>query len=663
MSLDSPLIELQGIGRRYEGRAGTPVTALSNVWLSFYSGEFVCVTGPSGSGKTTLMNILGCLDRPDSGIYRFAGRQVNKLNQDGLAWLRRKAFGFVFQNYNLLASATAFENVEIPAVYAGLEPSVRRARALGLLATLGLKERVTHRPAALSGGEQQRVSIARALMNGGRVILADEPTGALDTRSGDEVLNLLEQLSKNGHTVILISHNQQVAARAKRRIELLDGYVVADSGPTPDSGSSPLTDSRPVPTQSRLNLLMHLVQRLRSILTSLTANLLRTQRVRAMLTVFSILMGVWSVVTMLTIAEGGYRQTMSGVNRLGADRLEVRGNLLQDDALLSLTLEDAQAIAEQLPNVRRVLPSFSQRMTLRYDATSIEGTVQSYAAIASEAAAIEEAPKMERGQFITAYDNENRNQVAVISTGMQKRLFAHDQDPLEQYIMVANVPFQIKGVLADQVDTASLPIWFIAPESERIVIPYNSGAALLHGTNRLQSLGVYVRDPNQISATANTIRKILIQSYGQDGFLVSYSGDKVEQAGQIRSMLWLSLGTVGGIALLAGGLGVMAIMLMAVNERIREIGIRMAAGARRRDITRQFVIEAVVLATVGGLLGVITALATLPLVKSFGVPAVFSPLIMLSAVISAVGTGLVFGIVPARRASMLNPVDALATKN
>ena len=229
MNADTPLIELQGIGRGYKGKRGAPVIALKDVSLCVYSGEFLCITGPSGSGKTTLMNILGCLDKSDAGIYRFLGREVQQLGPDGLAWLRRKAFGFVFQNYNLLGSATARQNVEMPGAYAGLAPVPCRIRALHLLAGLGLENRTGHRPAALSGGEQQRVSIARALMNGGRVILADEPTGSLDSKNGEQVLRLLQDLANKGHTIVLVTHNPEIAARADRRIELRDGRLVEDS--------------------------------------------------------------------------------------------------------------------------------------------------------------------------------------------------------------------------------------------------------------------------------------------------------------------------------------------------------------------------------------------------------------------------------------------------
>ena len=232
-----PLISLSGIRKRYggseQGSAAPPVEVLRGVSLDIHAGEFVAIVGASGSGKSTLMNILGCLDKPSSGSYRFAGMAVEEMDADALAWLRREAFGFVFQSYHLIPTESALENVEVPAIYAGLPEAERRRRATDLLQRLGLGERLDNRPSQLSGGQQQRVSIARALVNGGRIILADEPTGALDSNSGKEVMALFDELAAAGHTVILITHDRDVAARAQRVIEIRDGEIVCDSQAEP----------------------------------------------------------------------------------------------------------------------------------------------------------------------------------------------------------------------------------------------------------------------------------------------------------------------------------------------------------------------------------------------------------------------------------------------
>ena len=662
MNDEPPLIELEGIGRRYTGKRGAPVVALQAVSLKLYPGEFVCITGPSGSGKSTLMNILGCLDTPDSGTYRFANREIHRLSPDGLAWLRRKAFGFVFQNYSLLGSATARENVEMPGIYAGLAPAPRRKRAQSLLAAFGIKDRMGHRPAALSGGEQQRVSIARALMNGGSVILADEPTGALDTENGDQILRLLKELCRKGRTVVLISHDPEIAARADRRIELQDGLIVSDSGPVRTRKIVRVQTDSPSVSQPVVDALVRVTQSIRSGVTLLRANLLGTRRVRAMLTVFSILLGVWAVVTMLSVAEGMFRETLDRVSRLGADQIEVRPGGQQNDSAITLTLQDAEVIAKEIPNVRRVAPSLTQQLTVRFGAKSVEAFVESYLAFTPASGIDSNVPTVERGHFISQLNNEQRNQVVVLGWRIADEFFPSTPDPFDQHVMIGTVPFRVIGVLAGREAFANMPGWLSQREGNRSFVPYGTAATTLYGTNNPSKLDVFMHDPLQVDATNQAIRELLIRRHGSEGFRILFLGARVEQVSEIKTLLWLGLGSISGIALLAGGMGVMAIMLMAVTERTREIGIRMAIGARQRDIIEQFVLEAVVLAAAGGLLGLLASLASGPLLKLFDLPLAFSAWMVVAALACAAGTGLVFGIVPARRAARLDPVAALATR-
>src|ERR1051325_9526322 len=237
------ILELTDVHKHYQN-GDTTVRALDGVSLSIKSGEFVAIMGQSGSGKSTLMNIIGCLDRPTSGSYRVLGREAANLSPDELAALRRETFGFVFQRYNLLATATAGENVQIPSVYAGLPKNKRAAHAHALLAQLGLGDRTDHRPSELSGGQQQRVAIARALVNDPPVILADEPTGALDSRSGEEVLALLKALHAEGRTIILITHAENVAQHAGRIVRIQDGRILEDSGRTKAHAGTPAVEDR-----------------------------------------------------------------------------------------------------------------------------------------------------------------------------------------------------------------------------------------------------------------------------------------------------------------------------------------------------------------------------------------------------------------------------------
>jgi putative ABC transport system ATP-binding protein len=204
------------------------VAALDGVSLEISPGEYVAVVGPSGSGKSSLMNILGGLDRPTSGTYRFAGEDVGSFDDDELAEFRRRRIGFVFQSFQLLPRLTALQNVELPMIYAGVEPGERRERARAMLDRVGLATRTGHKPTQLSGGQQQRVAIARALANAPDLLLADEPTGALDTHTGQEVLALFRELNAEGLTLVVVTHDQEVAGEARRRVAFRDGHIIQD---------------------------------------------------------------------------------------------------------------------------------------------------------------------------------------------------------------------------------------------------------------------------------------------------------------------------------------------------------------------------------------------------------------------------------------------------
>lgn len=361
-----PLIELRGIRRTFVTGGGVEVQALRGIDLRIHPGEFVAIVGQSGSGKSTMMNILGCLDRPSGGTYLFAGRDINSFDADSLAWLRREAFGFVFQSYNLLGAATAVENVEIPAIYAGVPGEQRILRAEALLTSLGLGDRMDHRPTQLSGGQQQRVSIARALMNGGKIILADEPTGALDSQSGVEVLALLQKLARDGHTVIIITHDPKVAAHADRVIEFRDGQVLKDSGPVAGAIDASHNDKLRDLFLSRrqASSVASVTEALRMALRSLYANIFRT-----ILTLLGIVIGVSSVVVMLAIGEGSQQQVVERISAIGTNMLNLqpsRNEGQRRNMPSTLTYEDAIAILDGVPNVLGAMPELQGNYTLRY---------------------------------------------------------------------------------------------------------------------------------------------------------------------------------------------------------------------------------------------------------------------------------------------------------
>lgn len=643
-----PLIDLRDIHRTFITAGGVEVHALRGISLQIYPGEFLAIIGQSGSGKTTLMNILGCLDRPSRGEYRYSGKDIESFDADGLAWLRREAFGFVFQSYNLLGNATAQENVEVPAIYAGIPQADREVRSAELLESLGLGDRMEHRPNQLSGGQQQRVSIARALMNGGEVILADEPTGALDSQSGIEVMALLKELAAQGHTVILITHDAKVAAEADRQIELLDGEIVKDTRAGPPASDA---EAQVKPERSHSAAAASLAdvgEAVRMAFRSLRANLFRT-----VLTLLGIVIGVASVVAMLAIGEGAQRDIIDRISAMGVNMLQVRSFYGRSPDASPLTIQDAAAIELEIPNVKATLPEISGSAVLRWGNSDYDSSI-----IATSANLPDTRNwPLASGVFFTDEDSETFNPVAVLGSTIVTELFG-DEDPLGEYILIEKVPFLVIGTLITKGSSG----FGGRDQDEVVMVPLKTGGLRLFGRQYLQNLTVAVEDPAYIDETEAQLTSFLTQSHGTQDFRINNSAELLENVSESQQTFTILLGSVAAISLIVGGIGVMNIMLVSVTERTREIGIRMATGARQNDILLQFLSEAIVVSAVGGLLGVAIGIGIAKLIELLGTSAFVTPTPVILAFSCAAATGLVFGFAPARKAARMNPVEALAAE-
>jgi macrolide transport system ATP-binding/permease protein len=598
------------------------------------------------------MNVLGCLDRPTQGRYEVAGRNTAGLQPDELAQLRREHFGFIFQRYHLLSDLTALANVEMPAVYAGQPAGARHARSRELLTQLGMADRLDHRPTQLSGGQQQRVSIARALMNGGHVILADEPTGALDSHAGEEVMRILKELHAAGHTIILVTHDMNVAAHAQRIIELHDGAVLRD---TPNAGNTAtgsvarLDATRP--GRAWLSLRDRFVEALHMALLSM-----RAHRLRTFLTMLGIIIGIASVVMVVALGAGAQRQIVEQIGRLGTNTIDIyAGSLLGDlrgTGFRQLRAEDADALAS-LGFVDSATPNVSTGATLRFGNIAanaqVSGVGHQYFRV--------RGTKLATGSFFGPRSIQGLEQVLVIDDTTRTRLFKDGSvDPIGQVVLLNNVPCRIIGVTAKQ-DNGFMG------GSLTVFAPYTMVMGRLMGQGFVSSITVRVADDTPMAAAEEAVIRIMTSRHGgQRDFFVQNSASIRASVESANRTMTIVIGSIAGIALLVGGIGVMNIMLVSVTERTREIGVRMAVGARQGDILQQFLIEAVLVCLTGGALGVLIALGVSALVSSVAkdFQMTVSTGSIAAAFLFSTAIGLAFGFLPARNAARLDPVDALA---
>ena len=649
--MSSSFLELRNISRIYQP-GDEPFRALDAVDLKIDSGEMVAIIGPSGSGKSTLMNILGCLDHPSEGEYLIAGQSTIDLESEDLARLRRTHFGFIFQRYHLLPHLDAIQNSEIPAIYAGLKKSERKARAIRLLERLGLAERLVHRPGQLSGGQQQRVSIARALMNGGQVILADEPTGALDSKSGEEMLSLLKELHQQGHTIILVTHDAEVAAHAERIIEMRDGKIISDQRRRqPDTSDNGQTAAEESTSGSRLRAaLSRSSEAFRMAWFAMASH-----RMRTLLTMLGIIIGITAVVCVVALGQGAQQKIIDDINAMGTNVITIAPGKGWGDArsgtIHTLVPSDLEALKAQ-DYIDSVTPTLNASKLLRYRnitaSASISGVSEGYFRV--------RGLEIDQGSFFNATEVKQLAQMVVIDPNTAEKLFPDDEDPIGKVILLGGLPCRVVGITKEKEspfgNNQNLNVW----------IPYTSAMGRLIGQPYFNAITVRVVDGFDNEQAEKNITQLLIRRHGTEDFYTSSSDTILKTVNETTTTMTLLIAAIAVISLVVGGIGVMNIMLVSVTERTHEIGIRMAVGARQGDIMQQFLIEAVLVSLFGGSFGILlSGMVGLiyPLFVST-IPMKFSMLSIVSAVFCSTMIGVIFGFLPARNAARLDPVDALA---
>ncbi|MEW5422803.1 MacB family efflux pump subunit [Amorphus sp. 3PC139-8] len=647
-----PVIVVEKLRREFPAGDGV-LPVLKDIDLTIEAGEMVAIMGTSGSGKSTLMNILGCLDRPSAGRYMVSGRETSQLEPDELAELRREHFGFIFQRYHLLAELTAIGNVEIPAIYAGRRPREREERARALLERLGMADRTEHRPGQLSGGQQQRVSIARALMNGGDIILADEPTGALDSRSGEEVLKILEELNAEGKTIILVTHDADVAARAGRIIEISDGEIVSDRRKDEPVASSDASEPAP-PDRKREGRLGTVFDRTREALQMALLSM-RAHKLRTFLTMLGIIIGIASVVSVVALGSGSREKVLENISSLGTNTLEVFPGQSFGDVrsgkIKTLVVADANALAQQ-SYVAAVTPTVSTSAVVRYGSLEANALVNGVGAQYFDV----RGSKLAGGRFFDDTASADMAQEVVIDDNTLTTLFGDGTDPVGKVIIIGNVPATIVGVMQAQQGG------FGSSSNLQLYLPYKTVQSRFLGNSSLRSINIRVADDVATSLAEQAVTQFLTIRHGTKDFFILNTDDIRQTITSTTSVLTALISSIALISLLVGGIGVMNIMLVAVSERVNEIGVRMAVGARRSDILQQFLIEAVLVCLIGGTLGISTALAFGFLFDQLGtgINLIYSENSIVAAFLTSTAIGVVFGYLPARNASRLDPVVALA---